>query len=279
MATKVVRIDAQMNKALAKVLEEIQTGVAFASIGERFSKADINKLPEDDTTIKFPLTPIGKDAIPEETINSEVKEKFAQYCKRYSIIAMVTACEIYLQTILLIIELLISLKDKKKISFEELNLLKQEWRTQLWELGGLSLLDKCTSLLDNMVEEINNRKYFADINKMRRCIVHRGGIVSEQDVDDSGVLQITLLKPELFTDDVVIDKLPFKLEKGGTLKFRLVEDTLSWNIRQSIEPTIGHCQSIAYSLIMFCSEVNKKIGQSVINIIKSNPDSFPPQAQ
>lgn len=283
MATKVVRIgiNIQMNNALAKVHEEIQAGFAFSSIGERFSKADIDKLPQDDTTVKFLLTPINREPVPEDiiNINSEVKEKFAQYCKRYSVIAMVTACEVYMQTMLLITKLTLLLREKRKISGKEFELLKQDWRSQLYDLGGLSLLDKCFSLLSNRVEDIDNRKYFADINKIRRCIVHRGGIVSEQDVDASGVLQITMLKPQLYVNDVMIDKLPVKVEEGGTLSFGVVEDTSTWKTGQSIELTIGHCQSVGWSLIVFCSEVHNKLGQGVLNIVKSNPKSFPPQAQ
>jgi hypothetical protein len=275
MTTKIVRLDREINNALAKVIDEIQSGVAFASIGERFSKTDISELPDDDVVVKFPIVKVQENQTPQDIIDKEVKEKFAQYCKRYSIIALVTACEVYLQTILLIIELTIRLNNEKRLSGEEFEKLKQEWRNQLYGLGGLSLLDKCAALTEVNVEEIINRKYFSSINRIRRCIVHRSGVISEQDVDKAGIFEAIILKPELFTEDGIIEKLPAVLKKGEILKFRSIEYTLTWKMGQHIDPNIQLCQSIGWSLIWFCNEVHMKIGQRVFDIIKSNPDSFP----
>ncbi len=97
MAKRTLDIGKALDQELSVVLEAIQAAAVFASLGERLGKvpSDVD-LPPGSTVIEFRRVEPGEDPDSLRGLPKEVIAQFPSYCTRYSVVAMVTACEVYL---------------------------------------------------------------------------------------------------------------------------------------------------------------------------------------
>src|SRR5947209_16744209 len=87
----------------------------------------------------------------------------------------------------------------------------------------------------------------SDVYRLRTCLVHRGGLVTEMDAP-SGVLSVTWRRIRLVANGVPVESLPIDLNAGEVLAFVAEESPREWHVDDHVALTLSDCHDIAHSL-------------------------------
>jgi hypothetical protein len=103
----------------------------------------------------------------------------------------------------------------------------------------------------------------ASFQKLRNCLEHRGGIVGERDIDDTGSLNVRLpyLEIGIIGDDGELTPIPFHvpLERDSHFGVRLSVRVESFAVGQAIAFSPSRVREIAFSVWTFADDLVSKL--------------------
>ncbi len=264
-ALKKINLSAELRDAHTKVVAGLEQSSMFALLGNRLGKLPPElELPQDDITMRFG-GPRPVDGVPpRDLIWSEMKEEFTEYCARYAIIGMITTCEVYLQRLFFIARL------GQKASQPDVQLTGENFYT----IRGKCLKEIRNSSVDGLVAKIlriincdasaiTGLNWFRSVYSLRKCLLHRGGTIGQEDVDDKGLLTAVWRRPVLSVDGEDIPALPFRVEAGGKVAIRFADEVRSWRTGDRLQLTAQDCQNIGLSLALFASQFNGELNKGL----------------
>lgn len=122
------------------------------------------------------------------------------------------------------------------------------------------------------ISAVTGLSWFTSVYDLRRCLVHRGGIVGQDDVDDTWLLTWVWGKLILSFDGKDVPALPFYAEKGGTLSIRFGDEVHKWHPGKKLRLSAEDCQNIGLSLSIFASQVADELQKGLAAMLSSGTD-------
>jgi len=245
---------------------ELQRAALFALTGERLGglPADM-ELPSADVVLQT-----GRHRIIEEggelvdTSWAEMKGDFPKYCSRYAIVAMVTSCELHLRRLLFIASLGARAQGRGDIKGEDFYSIREEVRRTVRRssVDGLVSLILETAGSDATVPGVS---WFRSIYDLRVCLVHRGGVVGSEDVNEEGELKAVWRRVALKVDGEEVTSLPFRRQGGGEGQAHVffTDEERSWKVGEEVQLNAQDCQHIYLSLYAFCQDVGVELNRGL----------------
>lgn len=142
-------------------------------------------------------------------------------------------------------------------------------------------------LLNTVGARLNTPLQFADeyqsLQKVRNCLEHRAGVVSQKDADTNGTLKLRfptfdfVIKTPEGKEIIVADQQIF-LEAGGVFAMRFVTMEKEYTIGQRVVLTPAEFQRIAQGCLRFCADLGSKLPTRTIVIPTTPSLSAPPPA-
>ena len=129
------------------------------------------------------------------------------------------------------------------------------------------LARKAVETVGREISAVTGLEWFRSAYGLRRCLLHRGGIVGQEDVDDDGLLTAVWRRPILSVDGKHISALPFYIHKGGTLGVRLADEIRSWHVDDRLQLTAQNCQNIGVSLAIFAGQTADELRKGLATML------------
>lgn len=229
--------------AFSAVVADLGRAAEFSLTGERLSNTPPpSDLPPADVAVRF-----GGAHFP------ETWRQMGSYCTAYALVDMIGACEHYFQELDFIANIVQQkLQIEGPLSPSEYGRIKYECamdKSPLWDL-----VKKALRKLNLDPGKVNDG-LLKDPNKLRRCLVHRRGIVGPADVSDGGEFVVSWLKTTVYVNDQAVNSFPDLAETDGVITFRLEERSRAWKHGDTVALTAEDCNDIAFSLAFFCLEI------------------------
>lgn len=249
MAT--IDVGATIRQLYRSAAFDIESAAMFAVNGDRLARLpkDVALPDYSEPTAQVRHAPSGEsmgDTWP------EVRESFADYCTRYAVIAMVTTCEILLGRLLYVKELTIR-AGKMGVSGENAIALRQETEQEVRYLSPERVIRRTFEGLETPALRFIDD--FRSIYALRRCLVHRSGIVSEQDVDKNGVLAGNWRHLAITVEGKEVASLPTMVPPNHTLGMPVRAVQKEWRVGERLGIDAQSSNDIAFSLMTFCGDV------------------------
>lgn len=168
-----------LNAAFHRAYASLTEATEFVVLGARFGRLSPDVvLPNAQVTVAI------------QAPNEEaVRAQFGSMAARYAVIAMVTACEIYIQdayAILYVGQKLAASKDGSiPLTRYEHHVLKA--RGQARGHGILKALGWIKTQTGASDVDLPGVAWLSDVIRVRNCVVHRGGIVTEEDAPNGSI--------------------------------------------------------------------------------------------
>ena len=252
-----------LNSALGRL-------AAFAAIAERLGKVpkDID-LPAANIVMRYGSAPAKDDEAPGEP--EEVRDNFAAYCARFAAIGMVTACEEFLQRVLFIANLgRIAAGSGGGLTGAEFNETKEQTRKEVRNTSVDMLPMRILRVIEQHADPPDGIEWFRGVYGMRKCLLHRGGIVGTDDVGDGEALAATWRTPVIKIGGRAVTQLPVRADKGESLSVGFEDTVRNWRVGDAVTLTAEECQSIALTLGLFCGQVSDLCGKGVHDMVKGS---------
>lgn len=123
-------------------------------------------------------------------------------------------------------------------------------------------------LLRVVGERLNTPLLFADeyasLNKVRNCLEHRSGVVTERDVDANGklLLRFPTIDIVIKTGDgevVIAEQEEIHIEAGGEVQVRLGHMETEYMLGERVVLTAYEFQRICQGCLRFCADLGQKL--------------------
>ena len=269
VAFKNLNLSTEAKNAHAKVVAELERSALFALLGERLGKLppDLD-LPPANTIMDFggPRPVEGKP--PTDSAWSEMKEEFPEYCARYAILGMITAFEIYLQRLLFIARLCHEAsQDNKMITGDTFHKIRKQCLKEVRNLSVDGVVIKISETINCDISSTSGIKWFRSVYGLRKCLLHRGGVVGEEDINDKGILTATWRKSVLSVNGKDITALPILVKKGGMLAISMVDEVRTWHTGEKLKLTAQDCQDIGMSLATFAGQITNELNKGLVALL------------
>jgi hypothetical protein len=258
-----------LNEAHAHLIGALERFAAFAAIGDRFTKLpDEIELPDVGAVMRFGQRTSDPGVTGLSSELSDVRQNFAAYCGRYSVIGMITASELYLHRLLFLVRLgELAARSSGDLLGEQFNETRESIRKEIRRSSVDSLPATMLAAVKEPESKIAQMPYFRGIYAARRCLLHRGGLVGQDDVDVSGKLSVSWQRVAISAGDTVIDALPYKVTGDTLMSFEIIECSRTWAIGQALSLTVQDCQDIAMTLSLFASSLMQVVGEGIKTLI------------
>ena len=269
-----IDLGAEVRDAHAQAVAGLERSSLFALLGECLGKLPPDlELPPGNITVRFGgPRPADGEPTP-DVVWSEIKEEFAEYCIRYAIVGMITTCEVYLQRLLLIARLGQEANQHGgSLTGETFYTIRNRCLKEIRSLSVDGLAKKAVETVGRDTSAVTGSEWFRSVYGLRRCLLHRGGIVGQEYVDDKRLLTAVWRRPILSVDGEDISVLPFYVEKGGTLAIRFADEIRSWHVGERLQLTAQDCQNIGLSLAIFAGQIADELQKGLATMLKSGAD-------
>ncbi len=269
-----LNLSAELSNAHRDLNSTLHRLAAFAAVGERLGKLprDLD-LPAPDILIRFGHQ--GSEGEYQEE-PPEVRDNFAEYCARFSVVGMVTACEEFLHRVLFTASIgAASHEHNGRLTGPEFNEMREGIRKEVRRssVDGLALAAlRRLNLEESVVPQIS---YFRSVHGIRKCLLHRGGIVREDDVDEEGFLRAVWCRPVFLLGDEEIKSFPLLGKDGDTISFRFDETARSWRLGDHVKLTARDCQDIAWTLSAFAQQTIQACSQALVALAGGKANGEP----
>lgn len=266
---KKIDLSAEVRDAHTKVVAGLERSSLFALLGERLGKLPSElELPQGNIIMSFG-GPRPVDGVPpRDLIWTEMKEEFAEYCARYAIIGMVTVCEMYLQRLLFIARLgQEASQHGGKLTGEAFYTIRSQCLKEIRNSSVDGLVTKILNMINCDTSAIAGLDWFRSVYSLRKCLLHRGGAIGQDDVDDKGLLTTVWRRPVLSVNGEDVSALPLIVKEGGTLEMRFNDEVRTWNVGERLQLTAQDCQDIGMSLAFFASQINNELNKGLAAMI------------
>jgi hypothetical protein len=266
-----IDIVGELNNAKAILVKDLERMAKYAAIAERFSRlsADV-ELPDNSLDFIFGFSPPpNATETPEDKLGKEVRDNFASYSARFSVVAMITAFEIFILRVLWIAKLCgWMLKNGDQIPTTEFYRLGEEARKKARHTSVQQMITMIGEYVGKSAD-FPSLEWFKSIYAARRCLTHRGGIVGPEDANEEGKLRLVLRKFQLVVDDKPQDQIRGLFVKAGSkvgARFISVEREIP--VGESLVLTPQDCQSIAFSIVGCADDLVNMVANVVPEIIQ-----------
>jgi hypothetical protein len=268
-------ISQEINHANAILIKDLERAAKYAAVADRFSNLSSDvQLPNSSIEIAFGFLSVNN---PDERFNSlgaEIRDEFASYSARFSILTMITAFEIFVVRVLWIAKVCQwALQNGVQIPTAEFYRLGQEAR----ENARHKSVHRTVSLIGEHIgkcAEFKSLEWFRSIYAARNCLTHRGGLVGPEDVNDGEKLKLVYRVPQLIVDGVPQEKKRgLYVEGGATVGITFVNEEREIAIGESLILTPQDCQNIALSIAACANDILKMINDAAQEIFQKHNDS------
>ena len=120
---------------------------------------------------------------------------------------------------------------------------------------------------------LNFAAEYASLQKVRNCLEHRAGVVSERDLDADGKLRlvfptfvIALQRPD-GTEAIVNQRSEAYVEGGQLVIFRVGRIEREYSLGERVVLAVSDYQSIAKGCIAFCKDLEAKLPTKVFDAV------------
>lgn len=222
---------------------------AFTSIA-----GGISDLPPESAIPKAELffsfgfgTVIEDGKYREHPVIEEVRRDFAEHSGRYAVLAMVTAFEVYMERILWIAMLISHARDRSaRITTEKMRELRIRASKKAQGNNPVLMIDEVRKELATK-EKVDSINWVQSIYKARKVLSHRGGIVSEADIDDDGKFKLQWRTISIGENE------------SGEAVLRFIETSRNVVLGESLDFSPADCQDLAFSLASCADELTNLI--------------------
>ena len=185
---------------------------------------------------------------------------------RFSVIGSISAVEKFLR------DAWLPLRTADKVSSKNQQLFYPDWK-QAWAEESQILIKEYAfgSLIGGIPHHIRKlnqcpiptpwdiEEKFKKYNKLRNCIAHRLGYVTELDFSKGETLEVEWNEFCFYANDIPLKTLPFLIEGGGQLKCKNEKKIRIFQLDERFDVTPSDAQGIAFDLMCLCQEVIKPI--------------------
>lgn len=271
---KHINLSAEVWDAHAKVIAGLERSSLFALLGERLGKLPPDlELPSGNTAVRFGGPKPIEGVPPTDLVWSEMKEEFAEYCARYAVVGMVTTCEVYLQRIFFIAKLGYEASQHGgSTTGETFYKIREQCLKEVRRSSVDGVVVKISKTINCDISAVTGLEWFRSVYGLRKCLLHRGGIVGQDDVGDDGLLTAAWRRLALSVDGKHISALPFYVEKGGTVAARFVDEVRSWHAGEKLQLTAQDCQDIGLSLALFAGQIVDELQKGLAAMLTSSSE-------
>lgn len=271
---KHINLSAEVRDAQAKVIAGLERSSLFALVGERLGKLPPDlELPSGNTTVRFGGPKPIEGVPPTDLVWSEMKEEFAEYCARYAVVGMITTCEVYLQRLLFIARLAQEVsKCSGNLTGETFHAIRNRCQKEARYSRPDKLATKALETVGCDISAVTGLHWFSSIYNLRICLLHRGGTIGQDDVDDNGILTAVWRRIALSVDGKDISAFPFRMEKGETLAAQFVDEVRTWRAGEKLRLTAQDCQDIGLSLAFFAGQIADELQKGLAAMLGSGSE-------
>jgi len=233
---------------------------AFTVVAGGISELSPNdQLPESKLFFRYGFGPEMKEGniLPDPILN-EVREHFGSYAANYAVLTMVAAFEVYLERFLWI-AMLIAFAENKGATITDRKIFELHLKSQSFAQGKNPV---------QMIEEINKRisiqestpfmVWFQSIYNARKILSHRGGVVSDTDVNEKGEFRLIWRTIEI------------KRKEDGSQVLRFVETEHVYKIGDTLNFTPKDCQEIAFSLVSCANVLTQSACNKAVRYLRAD---------
>lgn len=196
----------------------------------------------------------------------EIMPDTLRIAARFSVIGSISAVEKFLR------DAWLPLRTADKVSSKNQQLLYPDWK-QAWAEESQILMKEYAfgSLIGGIPHHIRKlnqcpiptpwdiEEKFKKYNKLRNCIAHRLGYVTEIDFSEGETLEVEWNELYFYANDIPLRTFPFKLEERGRLKYRIEKKIKSFQLDERFDVTPSDGQAIAFDLLFLCKDLIKPI--------------------
>jgi len=272
-ATQGLNLSAELRDALNDVTKGIERSAAFVLLGE-----SIGALPPDVTlppagvVFRVGRLAMDKASSHEDALFAEMRAEFPTYCISYAILAMTSACEEYLQRVLLIATLAaLATQQQREMTGEQFQQTRDICRNEARQTSVDGLVPKILSAVRAETETVIGLDWFRGVYSMRKCVAHRRGRIGPDDVDENRTLDVAWRKPVLEVDGRQVVALPLEVKAGQVVSVGFADEGHSWRLGETISLTAEECQHIGLSLIIFCTELANLVQKAMLPLFGVQP--------
>lgn len=110
-----------------------------------------------------------------------------------------------------------------------------------------------------------NEEQFESLIHMRNCLVHRGGLVTHEDIKDKNILIVTWIEAKLFADETEILRLPVgPFNEPKQIRLKMNKNFREYRLGDRIVFNDTDVQSICWTAHQFVNDVVRKCAHSLV---------------
>lgn len=236
-----------LNRAKNSLDHDLSSLSAFTAVAGGISELPPDvELSESDLFFTFGFGHKVKEGkvIP-SPIMKEVREHFGSHAASYAVLAMVAAFEVYLERFLWI-AMLIAYVENKGASIDDQKVfdLQQKSRRMAQGKNPIQMIGEIKKRI-SIQEPTPFVVWFQSIYNARKVLSHRGGMVSDTDVDEKGEFRLIWRTIEI------------KQKDDGNQVLRFVETERVYKTGDTLNFTPKDCQEIAFSLASCADQLTR----------------------
>ncbi len=248
-----------MNINLDGLVGKLNIQLQYLSDVLRFSNTAVDNVKEqnyndDSAFLRFDTADNQKLSY------DKAKAEFQEWCLRNSFRDSVETISIFLEECHLVCALLDARKNCR-IDVEDYNQIVSEKQKRFHKLNFPAKIER---LHEKFSVSSSLEKHVLSLNKVRNCLVHRTGIVGQQDLNADNELiakfremQTLVLSPDKTTEQVITE--PTIINEGGHLAIRIQDCEKHFGLGKKIDFTpIEHSRTV-FTFFVFGKQIHKSI--------------------
>jgi len=270
-----INISQELGHANAIVIKDLERAAKYAAVADQFSKLSSDvQLPDSSIEIDFGFQPEKNPDEPFNNLGEEIRDEFASYSARFSILTMITAFEIFVVRVLWIAKVCQwVLQNGIQVPTTDFYRLGQEAR----KTARHKSVHRMISLIGEHIgksADFQSLEWFRSIYAARNCLTHRGGLVGPEDVNNEEKLKLVYRVPQLLVDGVPQEKTRgLNVEGGSAVGITFVSGGREFAIGECLILTPQDCQNIALSIAVGASDILKMINDAAQEIFQKHKGS------
>lgn len=249
----------KMNINLDGLVGKLNIQLQYLSDVLKFSNTAVDKVKEQDYNDYCAFAQLNT-ADNQKLSYDKAKTEFQEWCLRNSFRDSVETISIFLEECHLVCALL-DARENCRIKIEDYNQIVAEKQKRFHKMNfptKIDFLHKVFSVSSSLEEHI------LSLNKVRNCLVHRSGIVGQQDINTDNKLiakfkeiQFVVLTPDKTSERVITG--PTIMNEGEHLAVRKQDCEKQFRLGQKIDFTpVEHFRTV-YTFFIFGIEIHKSI--------------------
>lgn len=237
-----------LNAAFHRAYASVAEATEFSALGARFSRLTPDVvLPNAQVTVAVQAP--NDDAL---------RAQFGSMAARYAVIAMVTACELYIRDVYAILYVGQKLAASKVGSIPLARYERHVSRGRKQVRGdsilkALGWIQAQTGVADT---DLPSAAWLSDVILVRNCVVHRGGIVTNEDAPD-GSLRVRWRHQYVTLNGERVGASPWYVGENVQVEAALYHEDAEreWRLGEAVKLTEQDAHDIALSLLELIQQV------------------------